>query len=279
MTDALEEVSAALIDMLLNFNEDGKNFVDPLFSHLNHVGNSYPCAAFTAALQDASAVHVLTEGIPPSFHADKSYGILVDSGCASGSSGDHSQYLKYYKAFGQNSSIDPTRTRHCQFSLDSEVSKVNAKATFLLGDTRLSFDIYVISADVPILLGLPHMHRLGVFINNFKDRLVNPSTDQFAFTIRQFGYAFPQWNTHIVCHFSNVELRQLHRRFGCPSTIKCHKFLECAEVDCITAETRHALAKIERECRYCQTYTQRPRRFEYTFNEDKYFNYAIYAAI
>lgn len=69
------------------------------------------------------------------------------------------------------------------------------------------------------------MDRLGIYFNNLDDRLVHPDSEQSALTTRQFVHAFVQWNPHIVCHYTDVELPLLHRRFGDPSFDKLHKLL------------------------------------------------------
>lgn len=100
IADVLEDVTAHLIDLQFNSDDEGNNATDPEFSHLANVDISDPCAAFTASLQDAADSHALKTCTPHSRYAGKLYGVMIDSGCARGSSGGHSQYLEYYKATG-----------------------------------------------------------------------------------------------------------------------------------------------------------------------------------
>lgn len=237
--------------------------VPTLYSPTSNVDDFDPCASFTVSRQEAFSSHALTVCIPPYSYAGKFYGVMIDSGCDRGSSGGHSQYLEYCKATVQKPQINPTRARHCQLGIGSEIPQDTALIQFPICTTWLSFGVHAIASDVSILLGLPHMDRQDIYINDLDDRLVHQDKVQFGLTTRQFGHAFVQGNPHIVCHCTDDELRRLHRRFEHPSLDKLHTLLERANIDSVTTDTRHALAKIEREWRSCQTYAQRPRRFKF----------------
>lgn len=89
--DASENVTAHLMDLQLNSDDEGSNATDHVFSHFANVDDSDPCATFTTSLQDAAASHALTTCTPPSRYAGKFYCDMIDSGCARVSSGGPSQ--------------------------------------------------------------------------------------------------------------------------------------------------------------------------------------------
>lgn len=96
MADGLKGVTAHSSDLQFNSDDEDNNDTGPVLSHLAIVDDSEHCAAFTASLQDAAVPHALTTCTPPSRYAGKFYAVMIDSGCARGSDGGHSQYLEYY---------------------------------------------------------------------------------------------------------------------------------------------------------------------------------------
>lgn len=234
--------------MNFNVHDSDDDLNDPVFSHLAIIDDSNPWASFTATLQDASVADLLTADIPAPRYAGKFYGIMVDSGCAHGSSAGQSQYLEYCKATGRIPSMDQTQWRHFQFGRELEMSKGMAIIDFPPGDICLSFDVHIASADVQILLGLPHMDRLGICFKKLDDLVVHPESSKSSWTFRLFGDAIVQRNPHILCtlRMSNFVLYIVI--LDTPSAEKLFILLDRAEADSINADTVRALAKIERQC-------------------------------
>lgn len=122
----------------------------------------------------------------------------------------------------------------------------------------LSFDVNVVSGDVPVLPGLLQMYRLGNYFNNLNNCLIHPASGILALTVRLFVHAFIQWSPHIAFHFTNVRLCWFNFRFEHHGVNKWNKLLEPADVDSVNFETRRALSKIKRKCQSCQTNAERP---------------------
>ena len=98
----------------------------------------------------------------------------------------------------------------------------------------------------------------------------NPT--QFAFSIR--GHPFIIWGTPAINYLTEVELRQLHRRFGHPAADRLTRILERAGHD----DPKHyeLLRKITGFCTLCQKHSQAPKRFKFTLRDDVIFNHTIY---
>ena len=105
--------------------------------------------------------------------------------------------------------------------------------------------------------------------------------------VRKFGHPFLIWgeplSTYCTTIFHNGddvpmesqltegELRQLHRRFGHPSTHRMAALLSRSQ----HAFNSATLTKIRQFCDYCQRYGRSPGRFKFTLKDDLEFNYAI----
>lgn len=278
IVETLEDVTAHIIELTSNDVDDDPDN-DKVHSHLAQIDDSDEPISFAASLQDSIVAHALTAHSPKSRFAAKFHGVLIDTGCARGSTGGMLQYKLYCEALGKTPNIDSSKAKQCHFGIGSETSKGTANISFPLGDLWLSFDVHIVTADVPILLGLPHMDELGIYFNNLTDEIVHTASGQSIKAIRKFGHAFIQWNPFLSCHFTKVELRRLHRRFGHPHVDKLINLLERSEVDSVTPETRVILLDIMRTCVACQTYAQKPRRFKFTLRDDKDFNHTVYADI
>lgn len=75
--------------------------------------------------------------------------------------------------------------------------------------------------------------------------------------------------------YTDIELRQLHRRFGHPSVRRLARVLERSghEID------RKALEHLTKYCRLCQLHSRAPGRFKFTLRDDREFNYCVYIDI
>lgn len=150
---------------------------------------------------------------------------------------------------------------------------------FPFNDTWMHFNIHIVDVDVPILLSLYDMDRLGIYFNNLEHKLFHPVTNLSHHVTRLNGHTYIQWDPIIKCHLTKNELRRLHRRFGHQATDKLMNLFESYDIDNIGPETRRVLDIISRTCDACQVYTQKPRRFKFTLRDDVTFNHTIYADI
>ena len=82
-------------------------------------------------------------------------------------------------------------------------------------------------------------------------------------------------NDIVTCNFTETELRQLHRRFGHPSTRRMHKVLERAGHETNFEE----LAKLTRFWEQCQTHGRAPGRFKFTLRDDRDFNHTVFVDV
>ena len=82
-------------------------------------------------------------------------------------------------------------------------------------------------------------------------------------------------NDIVTCHLTETELRQLHRRFGHPSTRRMHKVLERAGPETNFEE----LAKLTKFCEQCQTHGRAHGRFKFTLRDDRDFNHTVFVDV
>jgi hypothetical protein len=210
------------------------------------------------------------------------YGIMIDSRASVRSTADYEQYL----AFIKNTSIDLNRTKtdavNVQFGIESTPSVESLTIDTPFGLVKF----HVIKADTPFLLSLADMDRLKVYFNNVENTLFMTTKNRDLPVIRRFDHDFLLWkNSHSLhsyiaqsfnsypCYLTDTELRQLHRRFGHPSTMKLHDLLERSDHEVKKA----ALKKLTKFCTFCQKYAKSPGRFKFTLKDDANcnFNYSI----
>jgi hypothetical protein len=180
---------------------------------------------------------------PDRYTSEKFYGVMIDSGASAKSTAGYEQYLAFNKI---NPTIDlnPSRTEavNVQFNIESARSIES-----LTIDTPFGVvEFHVVKADTPFLLSLADMNRLKVYFNNVTNSLIQMvntngilrKKESFP-VIRRFGHGFLLWKNSMQayinqsfdlnpCYLTETELRQLHRRFGHPSTRKLHDLLERA---------------------------------------------------
>lgn len=58
---------------------------------------------------------------------------------------------------------------------------------FTFGEWWFSFDVHIVTADFPLLLGMTDMDRPGIYFNNLEDLLVHPSSGKKVSTTLLFG--------------------------------------------------------------------------------------------
>lgn len=132
---------------------------------------------------------------------------------------------------------------------------------------------FVTEGNTPFLFCLKDMDDKGIYFDNTRDELVNKLTGARVPVTRKFGHGWFHTNvaSDASSHFTEGELRRLHRRFGHPSVGKLEALLTQAghEVD------RDALQLIRRFCHYCQVKGPSGQRFKFTLQREADFNYEI----
>ena len=207
------------------------------------------------------------------------YGVMIDTGCARASSGGLSQYRAYCRHIGKPESIDTSKTIHFKFGISGKDSVGRARVKFPIKNIMLEFSVQIVDDDLPILLLLADMDRLGIFFNNLQNHLIHHHSKERTINSRFFGHPFIRWDPLQQCFFTYTELKRLHKRFGHPHTDKLYNLLQRAGVSNVDSETRATLEGIALKCKPCQTYAQAPRRFKFSLRDDKEFNHTVYVDI
>lgn len=150
---------------------------------------------------------------------------------------------------------------------------------FSINGILLDFEIHIIEDDLPILLSLADMDRLGIYFNNLTNRLVHHHSKQFTIVKRLFGHPFIQWDPLQQAVFRYTELKRLHKRFGHPHGDKLYNLLKRADLCNFDSETHATLEDNTRKYKPSQTYAQAPRRFKFALRENKDFNNMVFVEI
>jgi hypothetical protein len=241
--------------------------------------------AMITQLADRSTAHALIHQVnddiinpdfEPDFDPDSSkgrytskkfYGILLDSGASARSTAGYGQYLAYVKTFGEKHLDTSTAgSVHAQFGIGSTSSIGSVDIDTPIGKATF----HVVKADTPFLLCLQDMDAMGVYFNNVRNVIIcaNGRTQP---VIRAFGHPFLIWGPTVANFLTEIELRQLHRRFGHPAANRLARLLERAGHD----SNRVILERINKLCTFCQRHGRSPGRFKFTLHDDVSFNHTI----
>jgi hypothetical protein len=130
------------------------------------------------------------------------------------------------------------------------------------------------------------MNRLKVYFNNVEIILFMITKNRSLSIIRRFDHGFLLWNnSHSLhsyinqsfnsnfCYLTDVELRQLHRRFDHSSSLKLHTLLQRSGHDV----KKSVIEKLTEFCIFCQKYAKSSERFKFTLKDDANcnFNYSV----
>jgi hypothetical protein len=124
------------------------------------------------------------------------------------------------------------------------------------------------------------LDRLQARYDNLRDLLIQGENK--VLVVRKFGHPWilldpleplvhNSENQIYSCHFTESELRTLHRRFGHPSVGRLYKILERAGHDPDSA----ILKRIAEFCEHCQKHGGPPGRFKFTLKDDIEFNHSV----
>lgn len=156
--------------------------------------------------------------------------IMFNTCAAHASSGKENQYLAYCDMMGIIQSIDKSKQCLMRYGLGGETSK-GMENSFSVKNIWLEFDIHIVIEDVPILICINDMDRIGVYLNKLKNTLHHPASTRNVQFSRLYGHLFLAWKPVSECHFAVGELRRLHRRFGHPLTEELENFLSRTALD------------------------------------------------
>jgi hypothetical protein len=124
------------------------------------------------------------------------------------------------------------------------------------------------------------MNRLKVYFNNVENLLVDKI--KTSSVIRRFDHDFLLWENFLhfyitqffelnLCYLTDVELRQLHRRFDHSFITKLHDLWKRFDHEVKKA----VLKKLTKFCTFCQKYAKSSERFKFILKNDVNFNYSI----
>jgi hypothetical protein len=209
------------------------------------------------------------------------YGIMIDSGASTRSTAGYDQYLTFKKG-NTDPSADLNPAKADAVNVQFEIGSTPSIGSLTIDTPFELVKFHVIKADTPFLLSLADMDRLKVYFNNVENTLFMTTKNRSLPVIRRFGHGFLLWKNSLhsyitqsfefnPCYLTDIELRQLHRRFGHPSTTKLHDLLERSDHEVEKA----ALKKLTKFCTFCQKYAKSPERFKFTLKDDVNFNYSI----
>ncbi|CAD6498842.1 BgTH12-04500 [Blumeria graminis f. sp. triticale] len=135
----------------------------------------------------------------------------------------------------------------------------------------------VVQANTTFLLCLTDMEKHCVFLDNTHDLLVHTNKQgkqEIYPVVRKWGHPFflDLEATAVACRLTEIELRQLYRRFGHPAADRLSKLLSRAGYDDFNEDT---LRQINMFYHQCQIHSKAPGRFRFTLREDMNFNFRL----
>ena len=208
-------------------------------------------------------------------------GILIDTG-ATGSTAGHNQYVAL-----QQIQITPLNVaKASEVNITFGIGKTSSIGTIDVNTPIGTVTFHVVDADVPFLLCLQDLDRLGAKYDNLANVIIQGNMRTPV--IRAYGHPWlllnhaesmayshntiaKPYSEPIECHLTEAELRQLHRRFGHPSAGRLHRVLERAGHD----EDYNLILRITKYCEQCQKHGKPPGRFKFTLKDDRDFNHTV----
>jgi hypothetical protein len=163
------------------------------------------------------------------------YEIMIDSRASIRSIVDYEQYLTFIK----NISIDLNRIKTNIVNVQFEIESTLSLKSIIIDISIELMKFHVIKTNTLFLLSLADMNRLKVYFNNVENILFMITKNRNLSIIRRFDHHFLLWedsyslHSYIaqsfnfnLCYLTDVELRQLHRRFDHSSITKLHDLLK-----------------------------------------------------
>jgi hypothetical protein len=198
-------------------------------------------------------------------------GIMPDSGASGVSTVGEPQFLALQK-LDPKIQLDRTKAgdHRIRFGKGTALSKGIVKVETPLG--QITF--HVVPTNTPFLYCIQDMDKMGVKLDNLKNVLIQGIKS--VPIVRKWGHPWMLLHrteeTMAYSHLTEVELRQLHRRFGHPSVQRLTKVLQRAGYNDIDPRTIERLTKF---CKQCQLHSKSPGRFKFTLKDDRNFNYSV----
>ena len=199
-------------------------------------------------------------------------GIMPDTGAAGVSTAGEPQF-RALQRIDESVQLDTSTAGHqtIRFGKGSAVSLGNIEVKTPIGPITFC----VIPANTPFLLCLRDMDKLGVKLDNLNNMLIQGNNK--IPIVRKWGHPWlmldrDREKTIAWSHLTEMELRQLHRRFGHPSAARLGRLLQKAGHDVKGKLIDH----LTKYCHHCQMHQKSPGRFKFTLkDEDIDFNSSV----
>ena len=207
------------------------------------------------------------------YNAEVFQGIMPDTGAAGVSTAGEQQIKALQRQLPNIKINTATAGQHrVRFGDSSEHASLG---TIEVPTPFGTIGFHAIPANTPFLLCIRDMDQLGIYLDNVDDMLVQKKTGKKQLIVRKWGHPwFPLDDDQAAAqHLTDVELRQLHRRFGHPAAERLYKVLERAGYG--EEITRDAIAQINKVCHQCQLHGAAPGRFKLVLRDDTDFNASI----
>ena len=166
-------------------------------------------------------------------------GIMIDTGAAIRSTAREGQFQALQRI--QDVRLDKSRAGEANITFG--IGQTSSLGTVDVSTPVGQITFHVVPADVPFLFCLADIDRLRVKFDNLDNIVIQGN--QKTPVVRAFGHPWllldplqslvhtsprdTNWGNELVtCHLTEVELRQLHRRFGHPSAGRFIRVLERA---------------------------------------------------
>lgn len=269
----LDDSDDEVISNVLKLDEDNCGDTADSDSNVDDAGHLENGANFVASCHNMACAHVQTHfkhsfstelnaKIQPVTNATAAMkqrysehtfrGLLADYDCSYLSTGGVSQYLAYCTKTGLSPEINTSQRAFIGFANIRHTSSRNSHNQWL------TCNIHLHPFYLPFLLSLQDMDRLGIYIDNLSNEVVHKNTNGRAEVTRQWVHAFITWNHFILCHITEQELRNLHRRFGHHSVQKVNNVLKRATANKMGKHTYRILRQIQKHCKYFQKFCVKP---------------------
>ena len=126
----------------------------------------------------------------------------------------------------------------------------------------------VVSADVPLLIGIDTLDKFKLVADNVRN-ILECRTQQWSLPItRLHGHMYITWDPCTVL-FTRNELKRIHKHMWHPSASKLYNILKRTHPKDTTCDTLKILEEISAACSTCTTLSRNPHRFRVTLPKDR----------
>lgn len=232
--DAFNDPVAYFLDINSPTGNKGDNDIQTGNDNLNHESPRL----FHRSILRCSILHTKTRRLSSLYNAAANANnsrfrwAMIDTSAARESTGGLAQYLAYCNYIGCRPKINTIAAATIHLGNGFEISQGTSLISFPIGAVTVTFAAHVLQeANAPLLTGIDEIGFWELYVNNLSDQLSHSDTGQFAYVIRDGQHPFILWNLSTKYHYTTLELKRLHLRFGHPHTDKLMNLLRKADLD------------------------------------------------